>query len=198
MHDERPLYTLDGKRLGDHTVRLGTVTRGAFAGVFSFSLRINGFTIVSGLYYAGSKWIKPWLEVDYTPVAALEGLEEELFHILAELIPPGGHLSVFYGVHKVTARALLAGVPPAATPLGFLLWQSGFRWFKDWYFAEGWKEGGMKLQGEKPLNEARDRTNTEKVIVAVKEFLAHTRYLEPEIEAVCKQLALKVLEGAEL
>ena len=26
------------------------------------------------------------------------------------------------------------------------------RWFKDWYFPEGWMEGGMKLQATRPLN----------------------------------------------
>jgi hypothetical protein len=192
---EIPLYELDGKRLGEHILHVGKVKKGAVAGVFSFSLLIEGKTAVSGLYYIGSTWIKPWLEIEYTPIETMEGLEEELFHILSELIiPPGGHLSVSYGEHKVTARALLSGVPPAATPLGYLLWRSGFRWFKDWYFAEGWKEGGMKLQGEKPLNEEREKKNTQKIINEVREFMSRSGYLEPEIENVCKELAAKVLE----
>jgi hypothetical protein len=45
-----------------------------------------------------------------------------------------------------------------------LLWIGGCRWFKDWYFAEGWKEGGIKLQGEKPLNAEREKENTAKII----------------------------------
>jgi hypothetical protein len=32
---------LDGKKLGEHTVRLGEVKKGAFAGVFMFSLFIE-------------------------------------------------------------------------------------------------------------------------------------------------------------
>jgi len=194
---DNPLYVLDGKKLGEHTLRLGEVKKGAFAGVFMFSLFIEGNDIVSGLYYTGSKWIRPWMEIDYNPVAEIEGLGEELFQILSELIPPGGHLSVSYLNHKVTARALSTGVPPAATPLGYLLWRSGFRWFKDWYFAEGWKEGGPKLQGEKSLNEARKRVNTQKIIDEVTDFVSKTGYIESEIEEVCKKLGLKILEEVE-
>lgn len=194
---ENPLSLLEGKKLGEHTLHLGEVKKGGFAGVFMFSLFIEENNIVSGLYYTGSKWIKPWMEIDYTPIAEIEGLAEELFQILSALIPPGGHLSVSYLDHKVTARALFAGVPPAATPLGYLLWRSGFRWFKDWYFAEGWKEGGVKLQGEKPLNEARRRVNTQKIVKEVTDFLGKPGYVEPEIEEACKKLASKILDEVE-
>ena len=103
---ENPLYVLDGKKLGKHTLRLGEVKKGAFAGVVMFS----------------------------------------------------------------------------------------FRWFKDWYFAEDWKEGGPKLQGEKPLNDARKREKTQKFIEKVTDFLCKMGYLEPEIEEVCKKRGLKILE----
>ncbi|RZN39840.1 MAG: DUF1122 domain-containing protein [Methanophagales archaeon ANME-1-THS] len=196
---ENPLYSLDGRRLGSYTLRLGEVKKGAFAGVVSFSLRINEHSIVSGLYYTGSTWIRPWMEIDYSPVTGAEVDEagEKLFQLLSELIPPGGHLSVSYIDHRMTARALLAGVPPAATPLGFLLWRSGCRWFKDWYFAEGWKEGGIKLQGGKPLDEARKQLNTQKIVAELTEFLGTRGYLEPEIEKVCKELAARILEEVE-
>ena len=52
-----------------------------------------------------------------------------------------------------TERALRHWVPPAATPLGLALLQAGCRWFKDWYFPEGGREGGTKLQGTLPLDE---------------------------------------------
>lgn len=54
-----------------------------------------------------------------------------------------------------TERALRHWVPPAATPLGLALLQAGCRWFKDWYFPEGGREGGTKLQGALPLDEQR-------------------------------------------
>ena len=48
---DNPLYVLDGKKLGEHILRLGKVKKGAFAGVFIFSLFIEENDIVSGLYY---------------------------------------------------------------------------------------------------------------------------------------------------
>ncbi|MHA1209321.1 MAG: DUF1122 family protein [Candidatus Freyarchaeota archaeon] len=44
--------------------------------------------------------------------------------------------------------------PPS---LGYKLFQLGFTWFKDWYFAEGFWEGGVKLQGEKTNEQNRNR-----------------------------------------
>jgi hypothetical protein len=76
-----------------------------------------------------------------------------------------------------------------------LLWRCGCRWYKDWYFAEGWKEGGIKLQGEKPLTEERARENTAKIVAELTEFLKKSGYVEPEIEEVCKTLATKILES---
>ena len=171
------------------------VKKGAFAGVFSFSLLLDSHETVSGLYYRGSTYIKPWLELDYSPVSGdeLDPTGESLFQLLSELIPPGGHLSVAYLDHKITARALLSGVPPAATPIGYLLWKCGCRWFKDWYFAEGWKEGGIKLQGEKPLDETREGGNTAKIIEELTEFLNKEGHPDPEIKEVCKAPARKVL-----
>ena len=66
-----------------------------------------------------------------------------------------------YHLHMETERGLKLGFPPQVTPLGYYLWNNGFRWFKDWYFPEGWKEGGMKLQATRPLDEdvRRDRQN---------------------------------------
>lgn len=193
---DNPLYTVEGRKVGEYTVHVKDVRKGAFAGVFSFSLLADGHTVVSGLYYLGSTWIRPWLELDYAPITGneMDGTGESLFQLLSELIPPGGHISVAYLDHKITARALLLGVPPAATPIGYLLWRCGCRWFKDWYFAEGWKEGGIKLQGEKPLDETRKRENTQKILAELHAFLNKEGYVEPEIEKVCKELARKVVE----
>jgi len=82
------------------------------------------------------------------------GLMPDLFQSLSQLIPPGGHLMVSYEntdpLHRETDRALSAGVPPVLTPLGFLLFMSGFRLVKNWYLSEGGHEGPRKLWGEKP------------------------------------------------
>jgi len=191
-----PLYAVHGRRFNAHTLQVAAVQPGAFAGVFSFSLAVEGMIVVSGLFYEGSKYIKPWLELEYTPITGdeLDPSGEPLFQLLAELIPPGGHISVAYLAHRITARALLSGVPAAATPLGYLLWRCGCRWYKDWYFAEGGKEGGLKLQGAKPLTAERAQENTAKIVVELLEFLQTGGYVEPEVEQECKELATRILE----
>ena len=113
--------------------------------------------------------IRAWMEFRYAPGADFphggsvdleeEGLTPGLISILGEPIPPGGSLMIIYGaeehpIHSETEWGLKRRFPPPATPLGFYLWENGFRWFKDWYFPEGWMEGGMKLQATRPITES--------------------------------------------
>jgi len=147
--------------------------------------RVSEKPIIAGLYFAGrGKWIKPWAEIRYfysvdfqkekgkreSVSLSKEGRDLSLFRLLANLIPSGGHLSVEYQDDE-TAKALELGVPAAASPIGFLLWKNGFRWFKNWYFPEGWKEGGTKLQGNKPLDEENRRKREEEMAEQLQEFL---------------------------
>jgi hypothetical protein len=90
-------------------------------------------------------------------------MDQQIFNLLSEVIPPGGHLMFVYEVpfespfHQETQQGLLKGIPPVSTPQGILLFHSGFRWVKDWYLAEGGHEGLRKLWGEKPLDEKESR-----------------------------------------
>lgn len=177
--DKQLREALDGKKIGVFMTQLTNVRRVRFAEQRYFELylkdtagQLSHEPIVKGTYFAGrGKWIKPWLEIKYAP----NPIELELFRLLSDLIPPGGHLMVEYGEteeeHLSTARALKFGIPPAVTPLGYLMWQTGFRAFKDWYFPEGWKEGETKLQGDKPLSKKQEKEMTNKVTSELKKFL---------------------------
>jgi len=76
------------------------------------------------------------------------------------------------------------------------MWESGFRWFKDWYFPEGGLEGGQKLQANKPMDE---RHNCERIDATVKEltdFLDKNKdLLEKDIGKSAKQRAFKILNS---
>jgi hypothetical protein len=125
--------------------------------------------VIQGLFFVGrGDYIKAWIEFRYAPrvefpegvFVDLEelGLSGELFSILSEMIPPGGSMMVIYGAEPhplstYTEKGLKRSFPPATTPLGYYLWKNGFRWYKDWYFPEGWMEGAMKLQATRPLDE---------------------------------------------
>lgn len=88
---------------------------------------------------------------------------------VARELGPGGSLMV--GYESDTERALRRRVPPAATPLGLALLRAGCRWFKDWYYPEGAREGGTKLQGTLPLNEQRRHQAKEELVTELRAFL---------------------------
>src|SRR5207244_12846309 len=73
---------------------------------------------------------------------------------IAAALDPGSSLMVAYEGDE-TEAALRRRVPPAATPLGLAMLRAGCRWFKDWYFPEGGREGGTKLQCTLPLDDDR-------------------------------------------
>jgi hypothetical protein len=123
--------------------------------------------MVTGLHNQGRYSSYNWIEIislssrvsfgsveqvlDFPP----NGLTEQLFQYLADLIPPGGHMMVEYDSpeQQDTAHSLAQGIPPVATPLGYILFLTGCgAGFKDLYFAEGGSEGPRKLQGYKALN----------------------------------------------
>lgn len=108
----------------------------------------DGRPAAHGLWFGGNPTagLRPWADLVVTEPAVLP----EVARALGE----GASLMVGYEGDD-TERALRRRVPPAATPLGLLMLRAGCRWFKDWYFPEGGREGGTKLQGTLPLDEQR-------------------------------------------
>jgi hypothetical protein len=169
---DHPLQGLEGRPLGAYQLHLQQLKQLRLSGWQGFSLALKDRKgtlaqppVVEGIYSAGGKdAVRPWMDIAVTDVAEFgsgrrlelreSGLMQGLFHALSPLIPPGGHLMVSYEdtdpLHRETDRALSAGVPPVLTPLGFLLFMSGFRLVKNWYLSEGGHEGPRKLWGEKP------------------------------------------------
>jgi hypothetical protein len=88
------------------------------------------------------------------------------------------------------------GIPAAATPIGYLLWKSGCTWFKDWYFAEGFMEGDVKLQGDKPLDEANRKKDLLKIREELTQFLSREKGDE-KILREAKERAESVLRDIE-
>jgi hypothetical protein len=169
-----PLQRLEGRLLGEYRLHLQRLKPLRLSGWRGFSLALKDRkgtlaqpSVVEGIYSAGGKdAVRPWMDIAVTDVVEFgsgrrldlreSGLIQGLFQSLSPLIPPGGHLMVSYEdadpLHRETDRALSAGVPPVLTPLGFLLFMSGFRLVKNWYLSEGGHEGPRKLWGEKPPN----------------------------------------------
>jgi len=108
----------------------------------------RGAPVAHGLWFSGrpGRGLRPWADLVVTDHAVIADVVSEL--------GPGGSIMVAYGGDE-TERALRRRVPPPATPLGLVLLEAGCRWFKDWYYPEGGREGGTKLQGTIPLDASR-------------------------------------------
>ncbi|PSG97838.1 hypothetical protein BRD56_03395 [Thermoplasmatales archaeon SW_10_69_26] len=127
----------------------------------------------------GTAWRHPWLEVRYRPWVggetdgeALTWEEQiELFEELGTVLLPGSYVMVSCDGHPASLRALSVDVPPACTALGYLLWRAGARWYKVWYFPEGWREGHEKVQGNAPADDDHAVKRTRERLEEIEAFL---------------------------
>ncbi len=164
--------------------------------------------VLTGLFSRGSYPAYNWIEViSLAPVVrfysgnenldiAPGGLSHRLLQLLADLIPLGGHLMIEYDspAHRETARALAVGVPPAATPLGYLMFLVGCgAGYKDWHFAEGGAEGSRKLQGYKALNRQHAEIKARQMERELNEFLKLSQADGSELKRAARSRAMDVL-----
>jgi hypothetical protein len=208
------LKNLDNKRVNGYKLHMGELRQLRFSGWKGFRLylrdsrgALSGFPVIKGIYSAGGKdGVKPWMDLEYyeelvfleeketkhSLILSSNSLDRKLFKYLGNIIPPGGHLMVSYEgeqiIHTNTAKSLSKGIPPAATSLGFLIFQAGFQLIKDWYLSEGGYEGPRKLWGEKAPDDTWAKTFYKKTAQQLLQFLerkhnlAHKELLEPAIQ----------------
>jgi hypothetical protein len=115
------------------------------------TLTVDGVTAAAwGLLSRGrhADGIRPWADLVVADLAVLRDV--------VDWVGPGGSVMVAYNADD-TEHALRRRVPPAATVVGLALVEAGCRWFKDWYFAEGGREGGTKLQATVPVDAPHER-----------------------------------------
>jgi hypothetical protein len=146
----------------------------------------DGRPAAHGLWFGGNPaaGLHPWADLVVTEPAVLP----EVARALGE----GASLMVAYQADD-TERALRRRVPPAATPLGLVMLRAGCRWFKDWYFPEGGREGGTKLQGTLPLDEQRRNQAEGELATELRTFL--DRADAEAADAACAREALGLLGG---
>jgi len=174
--------------------------------------RLSSEPLLLGLHNSGRFPAYNWIDViRYEGSAAFEsgerldlaagGLDRRLFRLLGRLIPPGGHLMVEYESEgqRLSERMLALGVPPVATPLGYLLFLSGCgASFRDWYISEGGREGPRKLQGFKPLDDEDARRKADSMAEELRQFLGRTpRKEQRQWEGLARRLARRVLRRLE-
>ncbi|RLT39178.1 MAG: DUF1122 domain-containing protein [Chloroflexi bacterium] len=121
-----------------------------------------------------------------------EGIDLQVIAALATLVPSGGHLMCEYDSKQraTTARALMANVPPVATPLGAMMFAAGCGVaFTDWYISEGGREGARKLQGFRAIDDAHDDRRGREMLASLERFMPQARDLDWDIQAAVRPLA---------
>ena len=148
--------------------------------------------------YPGFNWLeiinfKQQIEFDKNQsLEVSEQAELEIFANLGKILPPGGHLMIEYesDYRRLTARSLLVGVPPDATPVGRLLYIAGCGYsIKNWYIPEGGREGARKLQGFKPLDRIHQIDTAKKQIDILNQYIDSEQDLEWDIRGYTKPIA---------
>ena len=98
-------------------------------------------------FYGRRPYWKEWVELFHIQPEFFESkLEDALYKILSKYFR---RVFVEYYEDKKTLLELKAGKNPEETRLGSKLKNLGYLHFRDWYYPEGWLEGGYKLQAER-------------------------------------------------
>lgn len=98
-------------------------------------------------FYGRRPYWKEWVELFHVEPHFFGSQEEdELLRIVSRHFR---RVFVEYYEDSQTLEELRRGVPPQETRLGSKLRALGYRYFRDWYYPEGWLEGGYKLQAER-------------------------------------------------
>ena len=207
---------LTGKKLGNYVLHIKNTYQGRFAEETNFEIYVKDLDgtlsesyVMQGKYFSGrGKYYRPWIEVFYNHLSQISSqqpfdqekeFQEQLFNYLIDFLPPGSHIMVVYSNHEETRVGLDRGVPAPATVLGYLLWKSGCTWFKNWYFAEGFWEGDIKLQGNKPLSTAHKKRNYLEIQKELILFLKNeTRYEKIFVDAIKRAEELLKLINMEI
>jgi hypothetical protein len=190
---EHPLARLHGAALGEYQLiaLLGPKNN---VGSRYFQLfvadgdgRLCDDVLALGLHNTGPFPAFNWIEMtqyrevlrigDETLDLSATRLDGTLFALLAQLVPPGGHIMVEYDspTHRATERMLTLGFPPVCSPIGYLMCGISCRSYRDWYIAEGGREGPRKLQGFMPLNEEIKGEKTSLLRDQLERFLSGSR-----------------------
>lgn len=150
--------------------------------------------LIEGIYSKGNRSLntKGWFDIHYldradfgdgNPVvlSRFDRCAEDVFEMIGGAIEPGGMVFVSLitdmvwemesDLHRVTRDCLSTrslGIPPAATPLGRLLFMGGCRNVKSQAFDV---QGSSRLAGEKAPNPDINRQFTQKLRTQLGEFL---------------------------
>jgi len=176
--------------------------------------------LFKGLFSKGntSRNIQPWFDFHFSDAAVFSGEKnmilsqrgscaEQAFHMIEQASAPGGMIFVSLvtdliwdipsSIHSVTRECLSLrslSIPPAATPLGHLIFEAGFLNVKSQGFDV---QGSSRLAGEKAFSPEAERSFSRKIKADLTEYLQRNDPLDSSgLHRICRahaEYALKKL-----
>jgi hypothetical protein len=211
-----PLARLHGATVGEGVTLVVEVASHALAGVGSFraflrsaELGTTRTPVLRGIFPSGQPqdegldpppdltWLfvtdfAATLTVEQGQVEVPEGIDLLIVQTLAGLVRAGGYLSLEYDSEhrRTTARALAQGVPPAATPLGGMMFSAGCGVaIIDRYTSDGGVAGPRALQGFRAADIEHERRRAPQTLAALERFMGHSADLDWDLQVKCRPLA---------
>ncbi len=158
--------------------------------------------IVIGLLHRASSAGRGWVAVtDYLAQPSLsdgrtveipEGIELRIVEALGARVPTGGQLIIEYESEsrRTTASALDARVPPAATPLGGMMFVAGCGVrLRDHRTAAGGRAGRRRLAGRREANVEEGRVDGLEMLAELKAFMDRSRHLDWFVQSQTRPIA---------
>jgi len=213
-----PLQKLEGKLGRDHGIKVvHKQLRKAEQSFFQIFIidkegRVSKQSVFEGLYSIGIEpYIDGWIDGHYyeevefgkTKINLSEaGLDLGLFKRVGKALKPSWSFMVAYESFvkagrtlQETSQGLNCGIPPIATPLGYLLFSTGRLKVKDWYFPEGGNEGMPKLEGIGAVDGEHAERIRKETARELKLFLKEGACNNKELEAPAKKKAERILQN---
>jgi hypothetical protein len=218
--DSHPLQKLEGELGRNHSIRVVRKqlrkTEQSFFQVFLLdkSRVMSQQPVFEGLYSVGIKPdIDGWIDGHYYEEVEFKknrlnisetGLDLDLFKKLGGTLKPSWSFMVAYESFgkagrtlQETSQGLNCGIPPIATPLGYLLFAAGRLKIKDWYFPEGGNEGMPKLEGIGAVDREHSARMKRETTNELKLFLKRGACHDKELEQPARKRAEEILESID-
>lgn len=204
---------IKGIAINDFKIYAKRLFKGRFKEEVNLSLYLKSgneedFLLYIKVFYGRKPYYKPWVE--FFGINKFLNLRKQVINYFDSIfedkllsnfsINLEGSIYVEYYDDEETRRQLDANFPIPVSRLGYKLFKLGFTGFKNWYFPEGFMEGGIKLQGEKPINnEVRDKQLRE-LYNEVKDFLNRMeslKFYESHVDKAVRRAKIIVNYEAE-
>jgi hypothetical protein len=206
---DHPIAVLEGAAVGQGVwleVEIGSRSRSGAthfrAYLVSDELGRTLEPVLHALHHTGTLPLQHWIEVtDYLDrsmvtgggfVEIPEGIELQIVQGIGALVPAGGQLMLEYDSpsRSVTASALAAGVPPAATPLGGMMFAAGCGVVvRDHGLSAGGRSGRRKLRGFRANNAEHERVHGLVILADLEAFMGWSKDLDWLVQSQTRPIA---------